>query len=101
MLLKNIWLLAHEVLQELSQHQGCALVLFLLATQLFIDFKAVILHVFIVSLRVSQFLLNLFKFHLEEVDQLLAFEIVGVLFEALLHSLTSLLLLNHAVLLSL
>ena len=97
MLFQDIRLLAHEVFEELSQHQCCSLILLFLSTQLLIDFKAVVLHFFIVSLRISQLLLYLFQLHFKEVNELLALKIVRVLLKAFLHSLTTLLLLHHTI----
>ena len=60
--LQNIWLLAHEVLQELSKHERSTLILFFLASKFVLDLQAVVLHVFVPTLRLSKLLFNAFKF---------------------------------------
>ena len=53
LLLQNIRLLTHQIFQELSKHQCCSLVLFFLTAELVLDLKTVVLHIFVLSLRVS------------------------------------------------
>jgi len=72
LLFENVGLLAHQIFQELSQHQSSTLIFFFLAAELVIDFQAVVLHLFVARLRLSQFFLDFFEFHLQKVDQLLA-----------------------------
>ena len=68
LLLQNVRLLAHEVLQELGQHERSPLVLLFLASQLVLYLKAVVLHVFVAALRLGELLLDALKFRFKEVD---------------------------------